>query len=60
MKRLDIGAMAVEGLIGVGLTLIVEIIVDKIKTRKKKKSLDDSLVADLTVGELRKIFREEA
>lgn len=60
MKKEDIGKIVVEGLIGMIITTGIELIAKKIKDRNKEASLDNSLVGDLTVWELKQILREEA
>ena len=59
-NKVDVSKVVLEGLIGIALTLVVEGITAKIRDRKKKESPEETLVADLTVAELRNILREEA
>ena len=63
MKRIDICKSVLDTLIGIGVTAIVGAFVKRLKEDKKKESLDNTMVSDLTGKELgeiiRKIFKEE-
>ena len=50
-NKVMLGRIGLEALIGIGLTLVVEYIVDRMKTRRKKDAPHLTPIGDLTVAE---------
>ena len=59
MKKSDIFKTVGLELVGIAVGLVADSIVKRVKNQKKKEDLDNTLVADLTVAELREILKEE-
>lgn len=60
MKKGDIVKIVIEGVASIAISVIADGIAKKLTDANKKKDFNSSLVADLTVSELRDIIREEA
>ena len=59
-NKVDVARVVLEGLVSIALGLAAESIIGGFKQRMKKDAPEKTLVADLTVEELRQILREEA
>lgn len=60
MKKGDIVKIVIEGVASIAMGIIADSIAKKLADANKKKDFNNSLVADLTVSELKDIIRGEA
>ena len=59
MKEIKVGKVIIESLLSLAVSGIAGIFAAKLKEKKKQDDLEGTLVADLTVAELRKILQQE-
>lgn len=60
MKKKDITLIVLEGVASIVVGILADSITRKFKKQGKKEDFDNTLVADLTVAELKKIIKDEA
>lgn len=60
MKKRDIVKIVIEGVASIAIGIFADSIAKRLADANKKKDFNNSLVADLTVSELKDIIRGEA
>lgn len=60
MKKGDIIKLVIEGVASIVIGVLADSVAKKLADVNKKKDFDNSLVADLTVSELKNIIKGEA